>query len=281
MGTPGKQKRGKHEEDESRVAELESMPPWALAMQTALMTHTTEHVTGLRVEVDQAKAMAMEAQEGFRQLKKQLDELRQSKFDSPSVMRDVRTLEAEFQKLKVAATVGPSHRKAEQPEEQDRRKRTVTFGNFPQDTKSEEIIAFIDNVMKDEKDNLQETFAFGKKRAERGGARFASEACMWKYMTERAGKHQHDYKAGKVYCNVDGPAESSDAERERAVRKVVRVIIESNGGDGQAVKKDIETNYKREIVWWKDQRAAEWKEGRMVLMGAAAGYLEAFEALSK
>ena len=69
------------------------------------------------------------------------------------------------------------------------------------------------------------------------GARFKSEKLMWNYMTKFVGAHQHDFNSTKVYCNADGPARGSEegVAREKAARKVVRVIIESNGGDGQAV----------------------------------------------
>ena len=59
------------------------------------------------------------------------------------------------------------------------------------------------------------------------------------------------------------------------------MIIEANGGNGAIVKEDIETNYKRGIVWWKDERVGERKHDRMELMGAAAAYTEAFQAMLK
>ena len=100
---------------------------------------------------------------------------------------------------------------------------------------------------------------------------------MWEYMKEKAGNHQHTFKDATVYCNVDAPREEADAEREKAVRKVVRTIIESNGGDGKTIKTDIETDYKKGIVWWKDERVAEWKDDKMNLKGAAASYATAFD----
>ena len=106
-----------------------------------------------------------------------------------------------------------------------------------------EMKAFIDGVMKDQLRDIEETFAFGKKRATRGGARFKSEKLMCSYMKEFAGAHQHDFNSTKVYCNADGPAKGTDEDiaREKAVRKVVRVIIEANGGDGKTIKKDSPT----------------------------------------
>ena len=75
-------------------------------------------------------------------------------------------------------------------------------------------------------------------------------------MTDFVGKHQHEFKSTVVYCNADGPAKGTgeDFAREKAVRKVVRAIIESNGGDGKTIKKDIDTDYPRGVVWYQDAR---------------------------
>ena len=53
----------------------ETSPPWAAAMQQAIMDHTTRTVDSLRMEVDEAKAMAMEAQEAVRRLRKEVEAL--------------------------------------------------------------------------------------------------------------------------------------------------------------------------------------------------------------
>ena len=47
------------------------------------------------------------------------------------------------------------------------------------------------------------------------------------------------------------------------------------------MKKGIDANYKRGVVWWRDSRVAEWNEGeqRMVLKGAAVQYQVAFDKL--
>ena len=114
-------------------------------------------------------------------------------------------------------------------------------------------------------------------RAERGAARFVSKEAMWKYMSTKAGKHQHKYADKTIYCNVDGRRDEVSAARERAVRKVVRVIIESNGGNGSEAKKSIETDYKKGIVWFYDARVAEWRYGEMVLLWDVQAYAENFK----
>ena len=103
-------------------------------------------------------------------------------------------------------------------------------------------------------------------------------------MGERAGNHQHEYKGTTVYCNADSvrkDGQSDDAAaREKAVRKMVRAIIEVRGGNGKEIKKSIDTDYKKGIVWWKNVRVADgWKDGQLVLTGAAADFRDAFAKL--
>ena len=107
-----------------------------------------------------------------------------------------------------------------------------------------------------------------------------------------AGKHKHDFVGEKghssVYYNVDASAKGSldgNQDKERAVKKVVRVIIEANGGDGATLKKEIETNYPRGTVLWKGERVAEWTEdkaiGLMKLMGYMVQHEKTFRAFFK
>ncbi|CAK0835085.1 unnamed protein product, partial [Prorocentrum cordatum] len=129
---------------------------------------------------------------------------------------------------------------------------------------AKDMTTFITDVLKGVKDDLEEVFAYGRKFAERGGARFKTADAMWKYVSAKAGKNKHEFQ-GKL--------------REKAVRKVVRTIVESNGGDGDAIKQDVDTNYKKGLVWWKDKRAAVWGDGRMTLLGEAAAYKEKHDLL--
>ena len=147
---------------------------------------------------------------------------------------------------------------------------------------------FIDTIMESVNHDLDETFAFGKTRAERGGARFKTKDSMWTYMTDNKGQHQHSFNGAKgtaqIFCNA---AETGDAQEDggksRAVRKVIRTLIEANGGNGELVKKKIETN-RRGVVWFKDDRVAEWKvengcAGKMKLMGEMLQLEDAFNTL--
>ena len=52
------------EEDEGEDNEFgsEGMPTWAEGMMKSLMKHTTNEINGLKIEVDEAKSMAKDAQ---------------------------------------------------------------------------------------------------------------------------------------------------------------------------------------------------------------------------
>ena len=270
---------------ELAVAKVEGMPPWALAMQEALMSHTTRQMQGLRVEVDEAKAMAIECQSDVRALRQELQQVKDSQpsqTGSQQALRSIKVLESEFKTFKNARPNTAQSSSTCTEKKLEERRRTVTFGTFPKDTKEVDIKAFIDQIMQPVKDDIEEVFAFGLKRAERGAARFKDDKAMWKFMTDNKGQNKHSFQDGtSIYCNVDGVAQpdSDKAQKDKAVRKVVRAIIEQNGGDGGAVKPYLDTDYHRGLVWWRDERVAEWTDGRMRLMGAGSAYQEAFDLL--
>jgi predicted Fe-S protein YdhL (DUF1289 family) len=139
----------------------------------------------------------------------------------------------------------------------------------------------IQGKVKEQEAKFEEVFAYGKTRAVRGAARFTTEEAMWSYMTQNAGKHVHEFLGRRIFANADGRKKLEDRTREKAVRKVVRAIIEYSGGNGSEVKAALETNYKKGIVWWKGVRAAEWDaaESKMVLLGDAVPLQAAFDVL--
>ena len=164
----------------------------------------------------------------------------------------------------------------------EKRSRTINFGKFPDDTKVEDIVTMINEKVKAVEQDIEEVFAYGKKIAERGGARFKSSDAMWEYVMSQAGNHQYKYKDTTIYCNADSGSidpESETAQREKAVRKVVRAIIEANGGDGKLVKQEIDARYRKGVVIWKDQRVAEWMDGNMKLINAGTQFQESFQKL--
>ena len=60
--------------------------------------------------------------------------------------------------------------------EAEKKCRTLDFRKFPTDTNSATIIAFIDNVIQDYKNNIEDhgVYVFGKFHADGGAARFKS-----------------------------------------------------------------------------------------------------------
>ena len=53
-------------------------------------------------------------------------------------------------------------------QERDKDTRTINFGSFPEDTKLKDIITFMEGVLAEVKEDLEEVFAYGEKFAERG-----------------------------------------------------------------------------------------------------------------
>ena len=63
-----------------------------------------------------------------------------------------------------------------------------------------------------------------------------------------------------LYVNRATKGTSDDQARTKAVRKLVRAIIEEEGGSAQT-KTKIDTNYRRGIVWYHDVRMGDFKDG--------------------
>ena len=159
------------------------------------------------------------------------------------------------------------------------RRKTIYFGKFPEDTKADIIIRHVKEWTKTAEDHIEEVYALGK-FAERGAARFKSEALALDFMVQNRGMLQFDACGTKVYASPDSTHDPAP-NRTKAVRKVVRMLIERNGGDGNAVKKDIATNYAKGKVWWKDCKFAEWDEkaDKMMLVGEGTEYQEDYDKL--
>ena len=93
---------------------IEGMPPWAEQMMIRLTKHTTNEISGLNIEVYEAKSMTMEAQQQFRTLKKELDEMKTfsaessetTKADLKPAMKKIDHLEDQFKQMKMDASKG-------------------------------------------------------------------------------------------------------------------------------------------------------------------------------
>ena len=72
----------------------------------------------------------------------------------------------------------------------DEKQRTITFGNFPEDTKSEYIIAVIKKKLELAQEELDAdgVYAFGKKSTVRGAARFKTQEAMMAYLRRQTQK---------------------------------------------------------------------------------------------
>ena len=104
-------------------------------------------------------------------------------------------------------------------------------------------------------------------------------------MKTNAGNHKHAFKDTSIYANVDLNMRESkkDQAKVKAMRKVVRIVIEKNGGDAKEVKKNMETKYGKGRVWWNEERIAAWDEekGQMILEGWAKQHEQEFIQLMK
>ena len=73
-----------------------------------------------------------------------------------------------------------------QGDSEEKRGRTISFGQFPQDSKVGDIVTFLDGVVEEVKEEVEEVFAYGKKFAERGAVRSKTSEAMWEYMKAKA-----------------------------------------------------------------------------------------------
>ena len=110
-------------------------------------------------------------------------------------------------------------------------------------------------------------FAYGKKFATRGAARFKTEDAMWSYLKKDDTEVRFEIEGHRIYINRDVRKTPEDEARDKAVRKLVRAIIEEAGGDGNAVKKLIDADYRQGIVRHKDVRVGEFTNYKMELVG--------------
>ena len=171
---------------------------------------------------------------------------------------------------------GKSAKRAEE------RTRTVSFTNFPANTKEAIIKTFIaEKLSTFRQEDIDEVYTFDK-RDTKGMARFRTMDAMWAFMAENVGKHKHEFEGNRIYVDVVDKNQK-DWKREKAVRKIVRLIIEHNGGNGEQVKKELDISYRKGHVWKGDTQLAEWdkEEEKMKLMNEAMNYSSEFSALMK
>ena len=79
-------------------------------------------------------------------------------------------------------------------EPDDEKNRTITFGRFAEDTKSEYIIETVEKLIENFKQDIEDNgiVAYGKKFATMGAVRFKTEEAMWMYLKhENEQAHEH------------------------------------------------------------------------------------------
>jgi hypothetical protein len=143
--------------------------------------------------------------------------------------------------------------------------RTITIGSYADVTLAEDVVAHLGKILAKEKENgnIEEIFAFGRKRASRGAARFVSSEAMWRYMVAEKGQHRHTTTDGQeVYVSVARREEGEDTEMTKAVRKVVRAVMETMVGEGKHTREDareeLGASYKLGVVKFAGETWATW-----------------------
>ena len=100
---------------------------------------------------------------------------------------------------------------------------------------------------------------------------------MWEYLTRNKGQHEYQHHGRRLYIRAGVERGSTDDEKkQKAVRKVVRALIERHGGDGKTVKPRIDAKYAMGAVWWKSddgkwEKVAEWipHDQKISMLGTA------------
>ena len=108
-----------------------------------------------------------------------------------------------------------------------------------------------------------------------GAVRFKTEEAMWMYLKHENTSKRMNINGHTLYLNRDIQGMSEDT---KAVRKLVRAIIEEEGGSAQT-KAKIDTNYRRGIVWYHDVRMGDFKDGQMELTNNGANFGTKFKKL--
>ena len=101
-------------------------------------------------------------------------------------------------------------------------------------------------------------------------------------MQANAGNHRHTILGRTIYVNAGRmAAPADDVNKDFAVWKIVRAIIEANGGDSTATKgkKQIDATYRKNLATWRHVRVAEWSpiQQKLILEGDGLQYQSAYD----
>ena len=90
---------------------------------------------------------------------------------------------------------------------------------------------------------------------------------MLAYKRKTHTEKQFEVDGHRIYMNKDATKTPEDLAREKAVRKLVKAFIVGVGGDAELTKKDLHTDYRKGVVWYKEVRVGEYAGGKMHLKG--------------
>jgi hypothetical protein len=266
----------------------------ALMHQMRNVTGAVETATKMAAEAKQA---ASDAKEAATIAQNEVGHIRQ---DMETLKAEVKELQAESSKKAVRETVadaissfggagltqGFGKGGGKDAKKREDKSKTLVFSNFPSETQEDDIIRKITEIVAEYKADVEEVYAFAK-TGTKGAAKFTSEGAMWKYMTEKKGQHNYQFEGNKIYAKAGGgDMTDADERREKAVRKAVRVLIEHEGGNGDATKQRIDAKYRWGCVWMKKpdgkwEKVAQWNatDSHMTMLGSAASLQGALDAL--
>ena len=244
-------------------------PSWGQNIQKMMITMMGK-IDGTANEITEVKSLATNAKNEAAEASTAVNLLR----------AEVSTMKKDIIELQGSGD-NSSRTRPSKSDSDDERKRTITFGKFAEDTRSEYIIETIEKLIENFKGDIEDKgiFAYGKKFATRGAARFKTEEAMWMYLKHENTRKRIDIDGHTFYVNRDIQGTSEDQSRTKAVRKLVRAIIEEEGGNAQTTKAKIDTNYRRGIVWYHDVRMGDFKDGQMELTNNGAKFGTKFKEL--
>ena len=242
-----------------RVDMDDATPAWAKAMMKK-MDGLEGKIDGMAKTAEDAVAIATEA-------KQQIDEVSKTIVKKEEIQRMIE--DTVTKKMHAPGTAAAAHRGKPDDTDAEKKVRTITYGEFDEDTKNDEITILLNTKIETVKESVDEVFAFGKKWATRGAVRFKTEDAMWSYLKSEESEANFKYKGKTIYVNRSVRGSSEEEARTKAVRKLVRAIIEVTDGEAAATKAQIDANYKKGVVRFKDIRVGEYVDGKMQLRGEA------------
>ena len=233
-----------------------------------------EELVEVKEIVKEANEVAKEAKAAATSIGESINEVWNAIGKQAKELDEVKAIKTSTAWTQVAMRFSPTTPKQEDGE----KSRTITFGNWPEGTTSQTIIDFIAKHMEEAREDIEDDkgiFAYGKNYAVRGAARFKTTALLLKYLRKDDTKTKIVKEHLVIYIIRDADKPQDDIDREKAVRKLVRAIIEKEETaqepvDAETTRKNIEAKYELGIVfYYKGVRVGAYKNNKMRLLGEA------------